>query len=350
MSLKQVQVRPVFSSEEFRFQELMHKHHYLGTLCKIGETIWYVATWHDEWVALLSFSAPALKCSVRDHWIGWNYRLQFDRLKLLTNNTRFLILPKWHVPNLGSKVLSLCQKRLPYDWQKFFGHSLLLLETFVDPRYFQGTIYKAANWLHVGNSKGFQRTRNGYSPKGQYPKMVFLKPLKPNAQKLLSRAVVPSSCRVGGSKKMLKAEQARSLPEFFMGIKDPRSPHGRRHRLPTILAIASAAILCGMTGYKAISDWAQSLSQKARQRFRCRFENGQYIVPSEYVIRNLLIRVNPVELDHALQQWNKAHAKEDKSLAIDGKTMCNAIDDQGYQTHIMGAVGHETKNCYTKKK
>ena len=37
-------------------------------------------------------------------------------------------------------------------------------------------------------------------------------------------------------------------------------------------------------------------------------------------------------------------------LAIDGKTMCNAIDDQGYQTHIMSAVGHQSKTCYTQKK
>ena len=40
-------------------------------LPKISETLWYVATWREEWVALLSFSACALKCSARDRWIGW---------------------------------------------------------------------------------------------------------------------------------------------------------------------------------------------------------------------------------------------------------------------------------------
>ena len=39
-----------------------------------------------------------------------------------------------------------------------------------------------------------------------------------------------------------------------------------------------------------------------------------------------------------------------ETLAIDGKTMCNAIDDQGHQTHIMSVVGHQSKNCYTQKK
>jgi hypothetical protein len=30
--------------------------------------------------------------------------------------------------------------------------------------------------------------------------------------------------------------------------------------------------------------------------------------------------------------------------------MCNAIDEAGRQTHILGAVGHQTKTCYTQKK
>lgn len=67
----------------------MQSHHYLGDLPKIGETHWYVATWHDEWVALLTFSAAALKCAVRDQWIGWDFRHQYDRLKLVANNSRY---------------------------------------------------------------------------------------------------------------------------------------------------------------------------------------------------------------------------------------------------------------------
>ena len=40
----------------------------------------------------------------------------------------------------------------------------------------------------------------------------------------------------------------------------------------------------------------------------------------------------------------------DESLAIDGKTMCNAIDENGRQTHIMSAIGHRSKQCYPQKK
>jgi hypothetical protein len=118
----------------------MQQHHYLGALPKISKTLWYVATFADQWVALLSFSAAALKCSPRDRWIGWDFRHQYDRLKLVTNKSRFLILPDWHFPNLASRILSLFQNRLPADWQALFGHRIVLLETFVDPQRFAGTI------------------------------------------------------------------------------------------------------------------------------------------------------------------------------------------------------------------
>jgi len=348
--LSKVFVRPVHLFEEQRFQELMQQHHYLGALPKISETLWYVAVFDDQWIAILSFSAPALKCSARDRWIGWDFRHQYDRLKLLTNNSRFLILPDWHFPNLASRILSLCQKRLPSDWQAIFGHPIVLLETFVDPQRFQGTIYKAANWIYVGNTKGFHRTRQGYSATAQSSKMVFVKPLIFNAQTLLSRPILESPYHTGGLKIMLSAHQMQSLPDFFADIPDPRRAQGRRHRLSTVLAIAAGAILCGMRGYLAISDWANNLGPKARQRFGCRYQNKHYIVPSLSIIRDVLIRVEPEHLDRALQKWNKVYGQNDESLAIDGKTMCNAIDDQGHQAHIMSVIGHQTGACHTQKK
>ncbi|MDY7031758.1 MAG: DUF4338 domain-containing protein [Thermodesulfobacteriota bacterium] len=280
MNLLKVLVRPVRKFEEQRFQKLMQVHHYLGALPKISETLWYVATFADQWVALLSFSAPALKCSPRDQWIGWDFRHQYDRLKLLNNNSRFLILPDWHFPNLASRILSLCQKRLQADWQEVFGHSVVLLEIFVNPQLFQGTIYKAANWIYVGNTKGFHRTGQGYSITAQSPKMVFFKPLISDAQALLSQPILEPAYRTGGIKIMLSAQQMESLPNFFADIPDPRRAQGRRHRLSTVLAIAAGATLCGMRGYLAISDWAKSLGQKARKRFGCRYQNNHYMVPS----------------------------------------------------------------------
>ncbi len=135
----------------------------------------------NKWQALLVFSAAALKCGARDQWIGWNSRHQYGRLNLLANNSRFLILPHSHHKNLASKTLSLCQNRIQQDWINRFGHPLLLMETFVDPTRFHGTIYKAANWRFVGYSKGYQRICSGYSNTRKSSKMVFVQPLQRDA-------------------------------------------------------------------------------------------------------------------------------------------------------------------------
>ena len=351
IDLEQLCVRVVSKSEEPRYRSLMQQHHYLGDLAKIGHTLWYVVSYAaHEWAALLSFSAAAWKCGVRDRWIGWDYRHQYDRLSLLANNSRFLILPEWHHPNLGSKVLSLCHRRISADWQTHFGHPLLVLETFVDPARFSGTVYRAANWTCLGQTQGFRRTREGYSALGGSPKLVFVRALQHDAQAQLSRSLLQPIYRTGAPRIMLTAQQMRTLPDFFKDIPDPRRSQGRRHPMYVVLAIAAGATLCGMRGYKAIALWAKDLGPKARERFGCRRENRVSIVPSESIIRDVLVRVDPGALDLALQQWNAAFGQEDQSLAIDGKTMCNAIDEMGRQTHIMSVIGHETALCYTQKK
>ena len=350
MDFKKIIVRPVSRSEESFFQKKMQTHHYLGSLPKIGNTIWYVATYQKKWQALLVFSAAALKCHARDNWIGWNYRYKYDRLNLIANNSRFLILPGNHQKNMASKILSLCRKRIQKDWMERFGYPLLLLETFVDPTRFNGTIYKAANWLFTGYTKGYRRTRTGYSNTVRNPKMVFIQPIQRSARNLLSCSELNPRYQTGGPRMKLRAEHMKSLPSFFKGITDPRREQARQHKLEAVLSMAVGAVLCGMCGYKAIADWVQDLSPIARSRFGCRCKKKKYLVPSEGTIRRVLMRVDPIELNQALQGWNETYGTVDESLAIDGKTMCNAISEQGRQTHIMSAVGHQSGQCYTQKK
>ena len=268
---------------------------------------------------------------LRQTLLGWDFRSQYGRLKLIANNSRFLILPDWHLPNIGSRVLSLTERRVVADWQTRFGHPLLLLETFVDPQRFHGGVYRAANWLELGLTQGYRRTREGYSAQANGPKRVFVRPLRRDARTQLTHTDRDRLQLTGAPKIMLNAEQMRQLPQCFKTIPDPRRGQGRRHRLSVVLGIAAGATLCGMRGYKAMSDWADALGQKARERFDCRRENGRYVVPSEYVIRDCLVRIEPGALDRALSEWNRAWGAPDEALAMDGKTMKNAIDEEGRQ-------------------
>lgn len=351
MQLDKLLVRPILKQEEAKYINLMETHHYLGSIRKIGETIWYCAIYDGQWVALISFSAAALNCTARDRWIGWSYRHQTGRLKLLTNNSRFLILPDWHNKNLGSRLLSLCLKRLSNDWLNKYSHPILLVETFVDPMRYHGGVYRAGNWQVVGETKGYRRVTGGYSSsKTHSKKTVFIKSLHRKAQQVLSQPILSHHFKLNEIKMNITAEHMHSLPDFFMKVADPRRAKGTRHRLSTVLSLAAGAILCGMRSYESMSEWADSLSQKARERFRCRYDKGRYVVPSLSIIRDVLVRVEPDELEEAFRQWNKAYAQDDESLAIDGKVMCNSIDKSGRQTQIMSAVGHNSGTCYAQKK
>ncbi len=350
MQHDQLAVRPILKQEEKKYLQLMDAHHYLGAIPRIGESIWYIATVNQQWIALISFSAAVLKCEARDRWIGWSYRHQTGRLKLVANNSRFLLLPDNQVNNLGSRLLSLCLKRLSSDWIDKYGHPILLVETFVDPKRFYGGVYRASSWQQIGSTKGFRRITGGYSKQTESRKMLFVKPLHRRTQQVLSHHILSHHFNLGETTMKITTGQMRSLPDFFNDIDDPRRTQGRRHRLSTILGIAAGAVLCGMRSYETIAEWADDLSQKAREYFRCRYHQGQYIVPSLSIFRNLLVRVDPAELEDAFRRWNATYAQDDHSLAIDGKVMRNAIDGTGRQTQIMSAVGHHTGICYAQKK
>ncbi len=91
------------------------------------------------------------------------------------------------------------------------------------------------------------------------------------------------------------------------------------------------------------------LERKARERFGCRRKDSRYLVPSEFVIRDNLIRIEPDALDQALNRWNQVWGAQDDALAMDGKTMENALDKNGRQTHILSVVGYDSAICGAKK-
>jgi hypothetical protein len=137
--------------ERRRFQRLLQQHHYLGALKPAGEQMYYaVVDAQGRWVALLLFSAATRHLKYRDRWIGWTRPQRDRRLSLVVNNSRFLILPKRSAPKLGSRVLRLTLDRLSADWQARYGHPVLVVETFVDPEQFCGTVYTANGWQELG--------------------------------------------------------------------------------------------------------------------------------------------------------------------------------------------------------
>ena len=162
------------------FQWLLHRYHYLSHHNCVGENLKYlVYERHGRPVACLLFGSAAWKCAPRDRFLGWDSPGRQQGLRLLTNNTRFLVLPWIVVPNLASHILSLIARRLSREWQDKYGHSIQWVETFVQRDRFEGTCYRAAGWIPVGFTTGRGRNAPTQAPQGP-SKEILLKPLHRN--------------------------------------------------------------------------------------------------------------------------------------------------------------------------
>ena len=172
------------SKESALWNEYIARYHYLGYNALPGAQLRYLIRFQGQELACLGFGACAWKVEPRDRFIGWTHEQRKRNLYLVVNNARFLILPWVHSPNLASKILSFVAKRLPVDWQNRYVYRPVLLETFVQSDRFRGTCYKAANWIHVGITKG----RGKLDVKKQYAvpkKDILLYPLTQDFRKIL---------------------------------------------------------------------------------------------------------------------------------------------------------------------
>ena len=111
--LGRVTVRHLREDELGQFNYYLQEEHYLESSALVGEWLRYVAEVDGRWVALLTFSAPALHLKARERWIGWSARQRARRLGLVVSNSRFLVLPeRQRYPNLASRVLGLALRRV----------------------------------------------------------------------------------------------------------------------------------------------------------------------------------------------------------------------------------------------
>ena len=327
--LRTVQVQLLDTPElRERAQALLAAQHYLGGVQAVGEQMHYaVSDAQGEWVAVLIFAAAALHLRPRDQWIGWSDGQRRRRLALVANNVRFLLLPGRAVPNLGSVVLSRVLARLSDDWQARYAHPVLVVETFVDPERFAGTVYRAANWTEVGQTKGHGRIARDYYENHHHPKRLFVRELVPHARRSLQAehlkpALVAVEAKVP-VRSPLQAAALQSLAEHFRHVPDYRGRMGQ-YPLFALLGIVACAYLAGAPrGQKDLAAFARRLSSRQRAALGVRrTAAGEYPAPSQPTLCRLFARVAEQEIEQALlahQAQVRGPPPPEEIVVLDGK-------------------------------
>jgi hypothetical protein len=338
-SVSRLLVRPIRTDELLGWRAHMERFHYLGDAVLVGESLRYVAHADGAMVALLSWGSASLHNGPRDGYVGWDEGTRQANLDRVVNNTRFLVLPRGRrYPHLASRVLAANLRRLSRDWEAAYGHRVVLAETFVDTSRFRGTCYRASNWIHVGETKGWSKSGSAYRFHGQ-PKAVWLYPL--------ARDFKAQLCTVAGtSKEGMMVLDVEKLPlhgdgglfEILGGVPDPRLRRGVRYSVQSVLATAICAVLAGARSFTAMGEWAAEQSKETLQRLGSKWGRP----PSERTYRRVFDRIDVAELDRRTGRWfaEQQRLQAGAGLALDGKTVRGSGDGDKSALHLLSAIVH----------
>ncbi|MDH3770135.1 MAG: ISAs1 family transposase [Nitrospirota bacterium] len=346
-----VRLRLISAEELSGWNALVDEKHYLSSRL-VGPTLRYIAEVDGKWVGLLSFGQGSYHLQHRDRLIGWTDVQRGRRLNLLAQNTRFVLLhERGQYPNLASRILSMVGKRLSADWQQQFGSPVVAVETFVDPEYFQGTCYRASGWRRLGETAGYARSRKDFYQEHNRPKELWFKVLDQRGFRSLKSKRLPERLKPYETEWRacpFKDPALESLFQLFLEVPDHRKLRGRRYQLRTVLSIIALATLCGYSGHRAIASFAAKLTQKQRRRLRC-YRNrhtGQYQVPKETCIREILYKLDAEAVENVVARWMEGlDETELRCIAIDGKTLKGTAkrNEEGEKKgalHLVSAVNH----------
>ena len=347
-SLSEVEVRLARPEERPLWDALMDEHHYLGFRRLAGRGLRYVATFGGRWLGLAAWQNGAFKCGPRDRWTGWKPEQQFRRLELVANNTRFLVLSEPGVfPNLASRFLAGMTRRLSDDWLAAHGHGVLLAETFCDPEVFAGTMYRAAGWEGLGETKGFARANGRYTDPHGKPKEIFVTALRPDARELLSSPLpLPPEVAPPAGPGLAPRDPGtmRSLHAELAAVPDFRRAQGLKHTVASVLTVHVLAEIANMKGCLAAAQFAESLSQKELEAVGAWLNprTGRREPVSKSTIHRVIQSVDPEALEDALGRWSRPRLPIARALAADGKRIRGANRNGDGHHETVALVDHES--------
>jgi hypothetical protein len=339
-------VETVGAADTAWFDQQLADRHYLGAGRSVGDYLRQVVKVHGRVAALLVWGPACYALKDRDRWISWSATQRVERLKLIVQNRRFLIVAeKGQWPNLASQTMGAALRALPGQWEEKFGYRPLLAESFTDPEAYAGTCYKASNWEPVGFSAGYSRHRADLYIANDRPKRLWLRELDAQARRHLRSEQLPADCEAGltappGGVMPLTQPQMLSLLEALRLAPDPRGAN-TRFRAGPVLAIVAMALLAGRREIAEIARFATTLSQKQRHLLglpRKKTTRAFYQVPTYSVFYALLTRLDAEAFAAHVHAWLQTHSDAlPQALALDGKMIRDRIGVLTLAQHEDGA-------------
>ena len=349
--LKRVTVRLVLEHERGEFDRLLDEEHYVKESRLTGESLRYVVELDGHWVAVAAFSAASLHLKARERWIGWSPRQRARRLSMVVNNSRFLVLPeRERYPNLASRSLGLCLRRLSQDWQERWGHPVWVVETFVDESRFRGTCYRACGFEAVGPTAGFARaSRDFYTHHGE-PKQLFLRELEPGARKRLRQSRWPEAwagyeANLAGPCPF-QAPSLQRLLDRLRELPDARRGHGLQHPQRFVLGCAAVAVVMGACGYQAFENTCKKFTQRQLRALGARpgEEDPLLRAPSDSTFQRAFTRIEADRCASIIGSWLlEQEISVLARLAVDGKVLRGSGRTDGKPLQLLSAVTHQLR-------
>lgn len=344
LSGKPLVVREITKQEESRFKGLSGTFHYMGEGHAGGDTLRLVVECEGDWIGLLLWGSAAYRLKDRDAYIGWSNQQRALRQKLVVQNRRFtMLVDRGAHPNLASRILGQVIRQLPSLWYGRFGYEPLLAETFSDIEAREGTCYKAAGWIALGQTKGFSRHRSDFYIPNDRPKKLWVRELRKDAAAVLRAPELPAECQRGAHSDddgvlPLSTPQIESLHECFCKVTDPRARNSIFH-IGAMLSIVAMAILSGHRNIQQIVRFANRIRMEHRKALGLpAFAKGSSYrkVPSYSAFYNLFRQLDIDAFSQCLSQWLASHSGTlPAALALDGKFIRDTVG-------IVCLADHET--------
>ena len=237
-------------------------------------------------------------------------------------------------------------RALPSQWSDAFGYRPVLAESFTDPEAHHGTTYKATNWIELGTTAGYSRSRLDFYIPNERPKRLWCLELVPKARSILRSRDLPAEyapalSSVPAGVLPLSQPQFDSLRKAFSQVPDPRKGRNKRFRIGLLLSLIAMALLSGRREIAEIARFAQSLTQEQRKKLGLPLKKGTQafrVVPGYLVFYRLLYRVDPKALNEVLNTWLASNASTlPQALAMDGKMLRDHFGVLSLARHDDGA-------------